>query len=141
MSSEQPSSARRGWWKLYFFLALAMTVAAIALPFFFDNSATPWWDWLYVPLYVFQIVALFGFVYWRRIALPRLWQLLFIATIAYEAWNIYATATDPELTANMQGLSGVHMFMLPVFGIVYFLQIPLWIGLYLYAFRCQELWR
>jgi hypothetical protein len=69
---------QRKWWKVYFFLALTLTVLGVALPLFIDEGQElAWWEWIYMPLYVVQIVGLFGFVYWRRLAIPPLWQFVF----------------------------------------------------------------
>jgi len=127
----------RKWWKVYFFLALALTVVGIAMPFFVDGGRDlPWWDWIWAPLYAVQIVGLFGFVFWRRLAIPPLWQFVFVASVAYEIWNLFSTATDPELKDT--GHAGL---LVASVATALLLQVPMLIALYLYGFRSKELWR
>jgi hypothetical protein len=127
---------RRKWWKAYFFLALALTLVVLALPFLVDESReTPWWEWMYVPLYVVQIVGLFGFVFWRRLGVPPVWQVVFLASIAYEIWDLFSMATDPDLkTTDHAG------FLMTMVAATLVLQVPMLVGLFLYGFRCKELW-
>jgi hypothetical protein len=126
----------RKWWKAYFFLALALTVFGLAFPLFVDERPkVAWWEWVYIPLYIVQIVGLFGFSFWRKIAIPPLWQFVFIASVAYEAWNLYSTVTDRELAPEYGG------FIASTLAATLLLQVPLLVGLFLYGFRCKELWR
>jgi hypothetical protein len=127
---------RRRLWKAYFFLALALTFLGLALPVFVgEDPKMAWWEWVYMPLYVVQIVGLFGFVFWRRLAVPPVWQFVFIASVAYEAWNLVSTATNPELEGT--GYTGLALMTV---GATLVLQAPMFIGLFLYGFRCRELW-
>jgi hypothetical protein len=122
---------RRTWWKVYFLVILAPTILGIASRLFVEHDRQlPWWEWLVIPLSVVQIVGLFGFVYWRRLVSPLLWQVVFLLSVANEVWDLVSISTDPELKDDT-------FFV----GAVVFLQIPLLIGLFLYGFRCKELWR
>ena len=125
------------WWKLYFFLALVLTVLTVITPLFVDDISTDltWWRWSDVPLYIIQLVALFGLAFSRRVGFPKLWQLIFIATLIYEGWHMYEYASDwLSIPTDMLGLA------ISVVAITYLLQAPLWVGLYLYGFRCKDLW-
>jgi hypothetical protein len=93
-----------------------------------------WWEWSCIPLYLLQIIALFGFVYRRRIATPLIWKLIFLASVAYEFSNLYEMAFDSGLTVGLATFFGI------IFVVVYLIQLPLWLGFFLYAFRCKELW-
>jgi hypothetical protein len=127
---------RRRWWKAYFVFALLLTIGAFALPFVVKGGAEmPWWHWVYVPLYIAQLVGLFGFVFWRRIGVPPLWKLVFLGSVAYTASNLLSMATLPGIASTEHGgflIAGV------VANLV--LQVPMLIGLFLYGFRCKELW-
>ena len=127
----------RKWWKAYFFLALALTVGGLALPLFVDEAREQaLWEWIYIPLYAVQIVGLFGFVYWRRLAIPPLWQFVFVASVVYAAWDLFSMATDPELKGNSYA-----DLVFATAGLTLLFQVPMLIGLFLYGFRCKELWR
>jgi hypothetical protein len=121
---------RRKWWKAYFFFALAVTVCGFAVVVFFDDGADQlWWEWIDIPLYSLQLVGLFGFAYWRRLGSPSLWQFILVATVLYEAWNLYSMASDPELKET------AHMgFVITTLAATLLLQVPMFIGLFLYGF-------
>ena len=126
--------ARGRWWKLYFYCAVVLTVCSVSVLIWGnDEIHNLWWDWAYVPLYVFQAISLFGFVYMRPIAGATLWKTLFVISVAYEIWNAYDMATSwvPMTTPIAAAV---------VIALVYFVQIPLWYGNFLYGFRCKELW-
>jgi hypothetical protein len=126
----------RGWWKAYFFVALAITTVGLAFPFFLpEQPEMAWWEWSYIPLYVLEVVGLFGLAFWRRLAVPIIWQIVLVASVLYELRNVYVMFTDDDLTRQ----SGSFTLFMMV-GIFLF-QAPMWAGLYLYGFRCKELWR
>ena len=128
---------RRKWWKAYFFLVLAMTAAGLALPLFVEKTReTAWWEWVYVPLYVVQVIGLFGFVYLRRVGVPPIWQFVFLASVAYEIWDLFSMATD----SGMQGIGHERLLIAAALVASFGLHLPLLIGLYLYGFRCRQLW-
>jgi hypothetical protein len=130
-------SMHRKCWKAYFFLALTLTIAGLALPLFVDEGRElGWWEWIYLPLYAVQIVGLFGFVYSRRLAIPPLWQFVFVASVIYEVWDLFSMAIAPELKGT--GHTG---FLVTNVAAALLLQVPMLIGLFLYGFRSKELWR
>ena len=80
---------RRTWWKVYFLVILALTVLGLAPRFFTEEGRQlPWWEWLLIPLFVVQIVGLFGFAFWRRLFIPLLWQVVFLVSVANEVWDL-----------------------------------------------------
>jgi hypothetical protein len=127
---------RRIWWKAYFFLALALTIGGVGLALFFgEGKETAWWERIYIPLYVIQIIGLFGFVFSRRLGVAALWQLVFLASVAHEAWNLSSMASDSELRGSAH--AGL---LLSTIAASLVLQLPMLIGLFLYGFRCKGLW-
>lgn len=92
-----------------------------------------WWEWGFIPLYILQVVSLFGFVYSRRITSAKIWQALFVVTAAYEIWNAYYMGMTWAPLVTPAGVAFAFMSG-------YLLQIPLWYGNFLYGFRCKELW-
>lgn len=125
---------RARWWRFYFYFALVLTAASITVGFWGnDEIHNQWWEWGYIPLYLLQAVALFGFVYWRPIGSVSFWKALFLITVAYEIWNAYDMLTSWVPLATPVVASTVLL-------LVYFVQIPLWYGNFLYGFRCTGLW-
>jgi len=124
---------RGKWWKYYFYFAVVITVYAISAPFWSDDKLRNAWWWAYIPLYALQAVSLFGFVYMRPIGGATLWKTLFILTIVYEIWSAYDMTTSVEPLASPVAAA-------VVLTLVYFVQLPLWYGNFLYGFRCKDLW-
>jgi hypothetical protein len=99
------------------------------------GEETAWWEWIYIPLYVIQLIGLFGFVFRRRLGVPPLWQVVFLASVAYEVWNWISMAGDPEVK------SSAHVgFLITTVAATLVLQVPMLVGLFLYGFRCKALW-
>jgi hypothetical protein len=71
------------WWKTYFFVALVLALVGLAFPVLLHEglNSMAWWEWGYVPLYMAQILGLFGFVFWRRLGSPQIWKFVFVASI------------------------------------------------------------
>ena len=124
------------FWKSYFFLMVAMTIGGFVFPFFVPPEDRPdgYEDLVLLPLYIAQLVGLFGFAYSRAIGTRRIWQLVFGATVLEEAWMLYGFVTaipPPELGSS---------FVLGIAAITVPLLILLCVALYSYAFRARELW-
>ncbi len=124
------------FWKGYFFLMVAMAVGGFALPFFVspEDRAEGYEDLVLLPLDIAQLVGLFGFAYSRAIGTRRIWQLIFGASVLEEAWMVYgfvSVVPPPELGSS---------FVIGIAAITVPLLILLCIGLYLYAFRANDLW-
>lgn len=128
---------RRSWWKAYFFFALAVAIAALSLPLWVEEfREMTWWDWTSIPLSIVQLTGLFGFAWWRRLGVPVVWQVVFLASVFCEGWALVSMATDADLR------SGGHeaLITLQILGTL-LLQGPLLIALFLYGFRCKKLWQ
>lgn len=127
---------RRRLWKAFFFVMVALTVGGYALVFVVPAEPTDreLEDLFLLPLYVAQLVGLFGFAYWRAVGTRRIWQWIFAATIVEVAWMIYGFVTEAapwELGAAF--MIGLAATLVPLFA----LQL---VALYSYAFRADDLW-
>jgi hypothetical protein len=129
---------RRWYWKMYFILMAALTVGGAGLSFYHWNetaSLDRLAEWASLPLYIVQLVGLFGFIYWRRIGSSLLWKLVFGATVLELVWAAYemAVETSPLFSDDLS-----FFLAMAVGGIV--LLLPLLVALYIYAFRSRVLW-
>lgn len=113
---------------------LVLTLAGVSMPLFVEYQAV-WWDWVFIPLYIVQLAGLFGFVYSQRLAAPRLWQAVFVLSVAYGLWDLFTMTTETELAEQGEG------FLFSMVAGLLLLQLPLFAALFLYGFRCKELWR
>ena len=115
-----------------------LTTAGWSLMFFLSEETTAIEDivgWAALPIYLVQLVGLFGFVYWRRIGSALLWKLVFAVTILDLLWQGYSFAIDAAGFADTG--TGIFVIMLIVAAAIY---LPLLAALYLYAFRSDNLW-
>ena len=129
---------RRWYWKLYLLVMAVLTIAGWGLMFFFTEETTAIEDiaqWAGLPMYLVQLVGLFGFVYWRRIGSALLWKLVFAVTILDLLWQGYSFAIEAAGFADTG--TGVFVFM-SIVVLAFFL--PLLAALYLYAFRSDDVW-
>ena len=92
-------------------------------------------QWAGLPMYLVQLVGLFGFVYWRRIGSALLWKLVFAVTILDLLWQGYSFAIDAAGFTDTG--TGVFVTMLVVVAAIF---LPLLAALYLYAFRSDDVW-
>ena len=88
-----------------------------------------------VPNQTAQLTGLAGFAWWRRLGVPVVWQVVFLASAFCDGWDLVSVATDPDLR------SGGHetLIALQIIGTL-LLQGPMLIALFLYGFRCKKLW-
>jgi hypothetical protein len=129
---------RRWYWKVYLAVMVVLTAAAIGVSLYYRKEAASYYgvaDWASLPMYVVQLVGLFGFIYGRRIGSPLLWKLVFAATVLEQAWMVYETATDvgPLSFDDLPIIAAMA-----VIGAVIYL--PLLVALFIYAFRSPALW-
>ena len=128
---------RRWYWKLYLLVMAVLAIAGWGLMFFLSEEITAIEDiagWAALPMYLVQLVGLFGFVYWRRIGSPLLWKLVFAVTILDLLWNY---SLEIEAAGFADTGTGVFVIMLIAVAASY---LPLLAALYIYAFRSDNLW-
>jgi hypothetical protein len=129
---------RRWYWKLYLILMTALTVGGVGLPFYYweeSSSIDRMAEWLSLPMYIVQLVGLFGFIYWRRIGSALLCKLVFAATVLELVWVAYEMSME---TGPFPGENLPFFLAMVVGGSVVLL--PLVVALYVYAFRSHRLW-
>lgn len=134
-----PTMHRRWYWKVYLGVMAVLLIGASIL-IVHDLREQSARDQLVqlasIPLYVAQLVGLFGFVYRRRIGSPLLWKLVLLASIAEVAWNGYETLNDTRDATSEQ----FGFFLLGIVAAATIVDLPLLIALYVYAFRSSALW-
>jgi hypothetical protein len=129
---------RRWYWKLYLGLMALFTAGVVGVSLYFWGEAASYYrvtDWLSLPVYVVQLVGLFGFVYGRRIASALLWKLVLAVTVLELAWGFYETVRDADPLAG-----GELPFLLALGAVGAVLYLPLVVALFIYAFRSPGLW-
>ena len=127
---------KRRLWKSYFFLMVALTIGGYILPYFVsaESSGEEFEDLVLIPLYVAQLVGLFGFAYWRAIGTRRIWQWIFGATVLETAWMLYGFVTEsPQSELGSSFMIGLAVTIVPLLALL------IW-ALFSYAFRAPDLW-
>lgn len=119
----------------------ALTAVSIAFVFFPPSESTDYdlfVDWAALPLYVVQLVGLFGFVYARRIGWALLWRIVFAASVLELGWTLYLLFEDlPEAGESFwpyASAAGVMSLAIAA------MMVPMLVALYRYGFRTPELW-
>ena len=129
---------RRWYWKIYLLLWAGLLVAGGCLMFYRWDETEPldrWTQLAAMPMYVVQIVGLYGFVYQRRIASPRVWMWVIGVTLLELIWTAYPIAVETE------AFLAPDWFLVAWASVAITLSLPLLIGLCIYAFRSEQLWR
>jgi hypothetical protein len=129
---------RRWYWKMYFMLMAALTVGGVGLSLYYWRETASLGriaEWASLPMYIVQLLGLFGFIYWRRIGSSLLWKFVFGATVLELGWAAYEMAVE---TSVFSGDELPFLLAMAVGGTV--LLLPLLVALYIYAFRSRVLW-
>jgi hypothetical protein len=127
---------QRRFWKGFFFLMVVLTIGGYALPFLYPEEIgqNEFQDLALLPLYLAQLVGLFGFAYWRAIGTRRIWQWIFGATVLETAWMTHGFLSEsPPSELGSVFVIGLAATLIPL------LALFLW-ALFSYAFRATHLW-
>jgi FtsH-binding integral membrane protein len=127
---------KRRLWKVYFFLMVALTIGGYLLPLFVsaEPSGEEFEDLVLIPLYLAQLVGLFGFAYWRAIGTRRIWQWIFGATVLETVWMLYGFVTEvPPSELGSFFMIGLAATIVPLLALLFW-------ALFSYAFRAPSLW-
>ena len=129
---------RRGvWWRAYLYFEITLTALALVVPIFlWDDVGTNWHHLAFIPVDATQIVGLYAFVHAKRIANSRILQMFFVIAFGYEFWVLYETYIYAQ---GLQPLSTFTGFEAILYGF-YLTELPMWVGLFIYAFRSGALW-
>ena len=123
---------KRHWlWRLYFG---GMLVLPFAVPA--DDPSRILSDIALLSLYIVQLVALYAFVFSKRLGTPRLWQIIFVVTVLEFGWMTYEFLVVDSPPADLG-----PMFLASIAIGTTVLLLPLGIAIYIYAFRSAALWQ
>lgn len=109
------------FWKIYFFIIALLYVMGL-LGNIIKPTLSGWIDMLVNTL---TLVALFGFSFNKAILIRKFWQLSFLVCVCIEIFNIIIRL--PRTFMN----SSTIIFT----SIWYLIFIPIYIAMFLYAFR------
>lgn len=82
------------------------------------------------------LVGLYGYIWCKRIGLPLIWKILLIFEMTVLVVISYNFSTNPEFLSEF---SGLELFVMC--GVIIFLMVPYWYGLFQYGFRAHDVWR
>ncbi|MGH8223544.1 MAG: hypothetical protein ACREQZ_11280 [Woeseiaceae bacterium] len=115
---------------------VALTIGGYVLSFFVpaEPSGKEFEDLVLLPLYLAQLIGLFGFAYWRAIGTRRIWQWIFGATVLETAWMVHGFVTEiPPSELGSFFMIGVAATIVPLLALLFW-------ALFSYAFRAPGLW-
>ena len=111
-----------------------MLVLPFAMPA--DDPSRVLSDIALLLLYIVQLVALYAFVYSKRLGTPRFWQIIFVVTVLEFGWMAYEFLVADSPPADLG-----PMFLASIVIGTTALLLPFGIAIYIYAFRSVALWQ
>jgi hypothetical protein len=126
---QRKETSKMGW-KIYFWVILALLVAAYAI----DPTYFNFFDYLDIPVSFISVAGLFGYAYKKRIVHYDFWKIWLIVLIGWDiVYNYFLAGWIKIEEAPMSSVLIDNMWGLSIF-------IPEYIALYLYGFRSKRLW-
>lgn len=103
-----------------------MQIYSVSVHYFLSNHLI---DLFFVILSFF---GLYGYVYGKRItSYQKIWSVFFVILLGYGCWSSYSEFV------NLQSESKPIIFEV-IFDLI--ISIPLYIALFMYGFRCNNIW-
>lgn len=131
----EPPVERSVWWKIYFwFLFLTECLYAGWIIIDPEGAEAVPSDYYGLIIYVFVLLAIFGFAYSKRFLTRILWQLFFPFVLLWDLWFIFIDGDWQDIMTL--GITPLIASLI----IIITLMIPQYIALYCYGFREHELW-
>lgn len=131
-------------WKIYFWVLLFLVIAKYVVTLsFLDFSKIQWEsaDFILIILLVARFVGLYGFVFSEPIGRPPVWQVIFVLILSFDlryfTHNSLADHAKIPTEFMTVGMKAATIGLI-VFG--YLFMFPQWLALYLYGFKCKNLW-
>jgi hypothetical protein len=126
---------RAVWWKIYFWFMVASQsiycVAILAAPEAMKVEPSDYFD---AGFYVGVLLAVYGYVYYKRVFNRKTWQFFFPFILLWDIWSVIVNGDWEQWRQS----GPVMLTVLVVF--VVGLMIPQYIALFRYGFREQALW-
>ena len=132
---------KRHWfWQYYFYFSiLSFVLLYLGAPFFYEGWLSEAIDWASLILEFFALVGVFGYVFLRRIGTSFFWKAIFIANlIDYSIFVCSMIFDDVLVILEVPYFSYLMIILIIIFTFIF--SVPLWLTLYRYGFRCQDIW-
>jgi hypothetical protein len=129
-------------WNIYFVI-FAIYLISIYLPFPASSYKT-FFDYLNMPITLISLIGLYGLASKRTIFLRRVWAYWFYGAATwhflYEYYLrhiLFSAYFESPLSRvfSIHSLTDIFVLLFPTL-----IRLPLFAGLYLYAFRSDDLW-
>ena len=125
-------------WVVYFWVvAVAIVLSAIGriYLYFARGDVVTVYDIAESLLALSALVGLYGFAYQSPVASPGVWKAMFALLVAAWLWNLVAPKSQVIVDKFGAGKGGAALSALLM------LAVPELVGIYLYGFRSQALWK
>jgi hypothetical protein len=128
-------------WKIYFWIFLALNLWSYSDELLGNFSTR---DIVSIPLTAIHLIGFFGYAFKKNLFNKDFWKVSFFIVVAWDMFWIVREIILVFLSTIEIIESGISDFG-PVFRIiliafVFFIFLPSYIALFLYAFRSKELW-
>jgi len=135
LDSGDPPKRRALWWKFYFwFMLVSQSIYCVAIVVAPETLEAEALDYIDAVIYVVVLLAIYGFVYSKRILNRKTWQVFFPLILLWDLWSL---VFDGDWEQWWQSGPVVLVVLASVIAV---LMIPQYIALFRYGFRERALW-
>jgi hypothetical protein len=127
------------FWKVYFVFWLALSGVIVWVSFAFQEEIGPWetYDYIAAALWPVGLLGLYGLAFRRRLGKANYWKVIFLIIFAIEVVYPGVEFVREWPFVSQEESNGLAFFLLA--GLI--LVAPYYIGLYLYGWRSEPIWR
>jgi len=119
------------WWKIYFFIIVALTVFGYLS--LFSSPGAGYTEYLSAAVSIVSLLGLFGYVFCRTILRPGFWLAVLVVSLVYGV--AYEHLTGIDLSA---GMDDDTYLLTQIFSWTF--SIPFYIALFLYSRPANPIW-
>src|SRR4029450_2949851 len=131
-------------WKIYFWILRLLVIAKYVVTLSFLDFAKIQWesaDFVLIILLVARFVGLYGFVFSEPIGRPVVWQVIFVVILFFDlSYFTHNSLADYAKIPTEFRMIGMKAATIGLVVLVNLFMFPQWLALYLYGFKCKNLW-
>jgi hypothetical protein len=124
-------------WKVYFLFFLLLILSNF---YHYYTHGIHWWHAIYVLIDILWIMGLYGYSFKKQIFTQRKWRVIFPLTcLLWYAVGYFIPPEGYEMFSHVEEAGTVGLVAVGLIGLIFV--GPCILGLSLYSFRAQHIWR